>query len=187
MRKLSKSAHRLSVAIIFSVAFAGMAMVTVRSQTPDGAPLPLTKIDFTGLKNLNQEQSIAASGLQVGQRVTKIDLDTAARALSASGFFSKVQYKFRRYGDRYEVTFTVEESASNLNMPVTFDNFIWFTDKELNDAVRKELPTFNGTAPDGEGAINAIKRGLAKLLQERKLPGEIDYVSFSGDVINSKQ
>src|SRR5882724_6305736 len=191
MRKLSISAHRLYLVIIFSVAFAGVsvatvAMVTVHGQTPDGAPLPLTKIDFTGLKNLNQEQSIVASGLQIGQRVSKTDLDTAAKALSSSGFFTKVQYKFRRYGDRYEVTFTVEESATNLNMPVTFDNFIWFTDKELIDAVRKELPTFNGTAPDGEGAINAIKRGLTKLLQERKLPGEIDYVWFSGDVVNSK-
>jgi outer membrane protein assembly factor BamA len=159
--------------------------MTAVGQTQDPS-LPLAKIDFAGLKNVKRAPKIAASGLQLGQRINKSDLDKAAKELSASGLFLKVQYKYRQYDDRFEVTFTVEESISNLNMPVTFDNFVWFTDKELADAVRKEMPAFNGTAPDGEGAINSIKRALAKLLQERKLPGEIDYTSFSDDVIRSK-
>src|SRR6185369_2869600 len=135
MGKLSLFAGRFSAGIIIIVAIFGLAGA---SQTPE-ASLPLIKIDFVGLKNINRDQSIAASGLQIGQRVNKSDLDKAAKELSASGLFSKVQYKYRRYEDRYEVTFTVEEQGSNLNMPVTFDNFVWFTDKELNDAVKTEL------------------------------------------------
>jgi len=178
MRKLS-----LSV-IWFSLFVISIAFVTVYSQTQDGSPLPLTRIDFTGLKNVTQDQSVAASGLHIGQQVDRTDLDKAAKELSASGFFTKVQYKYRRYSDRFEVTFTVEESSSS--MAVTFDNFVWFTDKELSDAVRQEMPGFNGTAPDGEGAIKTIKKALGKLLQDRKLPGEIDYISFSPDVMASK-
>lgn len=179
MRKFPLSVIWFSVVFAISIAF-----VTVYSQTQDGSPLPLTKIDFTGLKNVTQDQSVAATGLHVGQRVDKTDLDKAAKELSASGLFSKVQYKYRRYADRFEVTFAVEETSSS--MAVTFDNFVWFTDKELTDAVRQEMPGFNGTAPDGEGAIKAIKKALTKLLEDRKLPGEVDYISFSPDVVASK-
>src|SRR5690348_8387241 len=171
---------RFSVLIILMVA---LVTLMVRGQTQE-TPLPLTKSEFSGLKNVSRDQSIAASGLQIGGRVNKGDLDKAAKELSASGLFSKVQYKYRRYDDRFEVTFTVEESGSS--MAVTFDNFVWFTDKELTDAVRQEFPGFNGTAPDGEGAIKSIKKALTKLLQDRKLPGEVDYVLFSGDAISSK-
>jgi len=136
MRKSSLFAGWFSSAVIIVavVLFAGGS----DAQTSDPSLLSLARIEFSGLKTVSQEQSIAATGLHIGQRITKTDLEKALKDLHDAGLFSKAQFKYRQYEDRYEVTFLVEEYATDI--PVVFDNFVWFTDKELTDAVKKRSP-----------------------------------------------
>jgi len=170
-----------SVSIIAVVLILLVLSVAARLQEPT---IPLVKIDFVGLQKVDKDHAINATGLKIGQLVSKSDLDTANKQLLGSGLFTKSKYKYRQYEDKFEVTFQVEEAEASTS--VTFDNFVWFTDKELADAVKKELPTFNGNAPDGEGAIESIKKALRQLLKDHNLPGEIDYTSYSSD-LSAKQ
>jgi len=72
------------------------------------------------------------------------------------------------------ITFQLEELKGQLS-PVVFDNFIWFSDEELTTAVKRAVPSFNGSAPDIGNTNDAIKQALQNLLAERKLPGQVEY------------
>jgi outer membrane protein assembly factor BamA len=134
----------------------------------------LASVEFAGLARVTTEQAAGASGLQVGQRVTVEDLDAAAQRLLDSGLFTKLSYRLRTSNDQATVTFQVEEQRGG-SVPVVFDNFVWFTNEELVSAVRREVPLFNGTAPERGGVIQNITRALQSLLQERKIEGQVNY------------
>lgn len=137
----------------------------------------LQKIEVSGLKRMSEAELIARSGLETGQQVDVAALDAAAEQLLATGLFTRLSYRYRTQGDAATVTFEVEEGEKERNIPVVFDNFIWFSEEELSRAVKNVLPSFDGTAPETDGAVASITRALAQLLDARKIPGQIEYIS----------
>ncbi len=133
------------------------------------------KIEFINLKGLNPDEVLAASGLIVGQAFDLKTLDAAAQKLADSGFFKNISYRTQTIGNAVTITFVVEGSKGG-NSPVLFDNFIWFTDEELTQAVRREIPSFNGTAPNAGEMIDSITAALQKLLIERNIKGTVEYL-----------
>jgi outer membrane protein assembly factor BamA len=148
----------------------GGARVT---QQPGGGTMLLTQINFDGLRRVSREEALAASGLQVGQTVGVEAVDAAADKLMSSGLFKNLSYSVRGTSEKAAVTFKVEEMASA--MPVVFDNFVWFTDEELAEAVRRKLPSFDGTAPEAGGVTETIRTALQEFLRARQIPGAVEY------------
>jgi outer membrane protein insertion porin family len=134
----------------------------------------IAKIDTEGLKTLTAETVIATSGLKVGDAFSVEATDAAAERLVNSGLFKKVGYSTRNVGANVTITFKLEELKGQLS-PVVFDNFIWFSDEELAEAIKREVPSFNGSAPNAGDTNEAIKKALQNLLTERKLPGQVEY------------
>lgn len=146
----------------------------------------LAGVEFAGLARVTREQALTASGLQVGSLITVEELDAAAQRLLDSNLFTKLSYRLRTTGDQATVTFQVEEAQGG-GVPVVFDNFVWFTNEELMSAVRREIPLFDGTAPERGGVIQSITRALEGLLRERKIEGQVNYTpSASASGRNSK-
>ena len=135
--------------------------------------MTLTRIDFDGLKRVSREEALAASGLQAGQSIGVEMVDAAADKLMNSGLFKNLSYSVRGTNEKAVVTFKVEEATSA--MPVVFDNFIWFTDEELTSAVKRKIPSFDGTAPEAGGVTDTIKAALEELLRSRKISGAVEY------------
>jgi len=131
-------------------------------------------IETEGLQTLTTETVIATSGLKIGETFSVDALDAAAQRLVDSGLFKKVAYRTRNAGGNVTITFQLEELKGQLS-PVVFDNFIWFSDEELAAAIKREVPSFNGSAPDVGNTNEAIKKALQNLLAERKLPGQVEY------------
>ena len=134
----------------------------------------IAKIETEGLQTLTSETVIATSGLKVGDAFSVEATDAAAERLVSSGLFKKVGYSTRNVGTNVTITFKLEELKGQLS-PVVFDNFIWFTDEELSAAIKREVPSFNGSAPNAGDTNEAIKKALQNLLDERKLPGQVEY------------
>jgi len=134
----------------------------------------IAKIETEGLQNLTTETVIASSGLKVGDAFSVDAIDAAAERLLSSGLFTKVGYRTRNISGNVTITFQLEELKGQ-SSPVIFDNFIWFSDEELAAAIKREVPSFNGSAPDIGNTNNAIKTALQHLLTERKLPGQVEY------------
>jgi hypothetical protein len=102
----------------------------------------LQEVRVEGLKNLSEVQVVALSGLTPGAQVGRKDLQDAADALVRTGLFAKVNYKFETHNEStLTVTFGIEE---NPRLPVSYDNFPWYSDSELDDAVKKALPFYDG-------------------------------------------
>jgi len=134
----------------------------------------IAKIETEGLQALSTETVIATSGLKIGDTFSVEALDAASERLLSSGLFKKVGYRTRNVAGSVTITFQLEELKGQLS-PVVFDNFIWFSDEELAAAIKREVPTFNGSAPDIGNTNDAIKQALQNLLVERKLPGQVEY------------
>jgi len=134
----------------------------------------IAKIETEGLQTLTAETVIATSGLKIGDGFSVEATDAAAERLLSSGLFKKVGYRTRNAGTNVTITFQLEELKGQ-SSPVAFDNFIWFSDEELGAAIKREVPSFNGTAPDIGNTNEAIKNALQNLLAERKLPGQVEY------------
>jgi len=73
------------------------------------------------------------------------------------------------------------EIARQQGIPCVFDNFVWFKDQEIVDEIRKDLPSFDGSAPEAGDSIDKILGALKRMLKKKKLPSEVEYTFFSGD------
>ena len=136
----------------------------------------LEKIEFVGLKKLTAEQVIPLSGLAIGQPASQDAFDAAANKLLQTGLFRKLAYRVRSVKDQATVTFEVEESA--IRLPVVFENFVWFSDEEITEAVRKEISFFNGTAPATGDTTEKIAAALQRLLASRNIGGRVEYLPY---------
>jgi outer membrane protein assembly factor BamA len=138
--------------------------------------LHLVKIVVTGSKRYAQEDLVRATGLAVNTRVTQDDLQNAANRLGTSGAFASVQFVFKpATGIRgVEADFTVTDAAQFL--PTTFDNFVWFSDSELQSLVHQAVPLFDGTVAASGTMADEVKAAVANILTGRKLPAEVSYM-----------
>ena len=121
----------------------------------------LKEIHADGLKKLTETQVISLSGLSTGAQVGRKELQDAADALVKSGLFAKVNYNFTTHNDAVSLTFHLQE---NPRLPVSYDSFPWFADSELDDAIRKDLPFYDGTLPEGGAVVEQAASSLQAFL-----------------------
>ncbi len=142
------------------------------AQTPDVTSSPLREIRAVGEKLLTEAQVVAITGLTPGAQISKNDLQSAADKLVQSGLFAKVSYNFQTKLASVFVTFHVEESP---RIPVYFDNFPWFTDSALGDAIRAKCPFFDGTLPEAGAAVDQAVDAVKELLASRGVQGSLEH------------
>ncbi len=139
---------------------------------PGQERLTLGRIEFVGQKRLSVSQLMSLSELKIGQVVDSSIFDAAAGKLLQSGLLRKLSYRVRSAGGRATITFQVEEAAANL--PVVFENFVWFTEEELTSAIRADVPFYNGTAPAAGETLDKVTAALQRLLDQRKITGRVE-------------
>lgn len=131
----------------------------------------VVSVTVSGSKRFSPTDLAKASGIELGNLVTREDIQTGADRLGALGWFKNVQYKFNTTRDGVKIEFTLEDAPV---VPVTFDNFPWFTEQELGQAIRSEAGLFDGTAPEAGDALDKMKLGLQKLVTGHGLRGEVE-------------
>jgi outer membrane protein insertion porin family len=147
------------------------AMICIAQQ-----PQRLGKIEFVGLRQLTAEQVITTSGLQIGQTIDQAVLNTAAQKLMESGLFRKLSFHSRSASGQATVTFEVEEAIRSF--PVEFDNFVWFSELDLYNTIRRDISFFDGTVPEGGDTANKIAASLQRLLDEKKISGHVEFMPY---------
>ena len=168
----------------------GPATILLTLQLVIGSPcraqqqVTLRRVEFVGLKRLTGQQVMDASGLKVGDAVTRATIDAAAEKLMQSGLFRRLGYRLRTVDNEATVVFDVEEAVRNL--PVVFDNFVWFADDEILRAIRQDVPFFDGTAPEGGSTSNKIAAALQRLLEGKRIPGRVESLPYA-DTATGKQ
>jgi len=136
------------------------------AQTAGSGTAELREVKCDGQKKLTEGQIAGLTGLQTGTQVGREDLQKAADKLVASGLFATVKYDFKTRAEGLTLDFHVTESP---RVPAYYDNFPWFGDSELNDAIRAQLPFFDGTLPEAGNVVDVAADAIHGLLVAHKL------------------
>jgi len=159
--------------------FAAILILTAASTAhaqQQGQTAPKTSrigaIAVAGTRKFSAEQIAAASGLKVGDVVSTEQIQAAADHLAALGLFSAVNYRFSSKGDAISLEFQVQEAHT---VPLSFDNFPWFTDDEIATAIRQQVGLFTGESPESGALVDQIADVLDKLLAARHIKGELTH------------
>jgi len=176
--------------MVFRFVFPALSVfLSIIAVTADLAQQPVrrvTKIEVEGLERLSAAEVITTSGLKTGGPLSVAELDAAGQRLVDSGLFAKVAYRTTSKGNQVTVIFQLKEFAGGQSR-VIFDNFVWFTDDELIAAIKREVPSFTGTAPDAGRMTDDIKHALETLLKEHHIEGTVDYGAEQAGLNSNKQ
>jgi outer membrane protein assembly factor BamA len=130
----------------------------------------LNEVHASGSTHYTEEQIIALIGLKPGAPVTRDNVQAVANYLSQLGIFSRVNWTTRDADTN--LVFQVEDAPV---VPVWFDNFPWFSEKELTDSIALAVPLFNGLVPQDGSLLDDISNALTLLLQTNKISGTIEH------------
>ncbi|MGA3294187.1 MAG: POTRA domain-containing protein [Candidatus Acidiferrales bacterium] len=139
----------------------------------------LAAIEVTGSSRFRSEQIAAATGLRAGADVTTDDLQKTANDLAQLGPFSKVEYRYASTDAGVRVEYQVTDAPE---VPVWFDNFPWFTDEELNAAIKNSIPLFDGAAPEHGTLLDAMSSALGALLSTRGVNARVSHALVTAAV-----
>jgi hypothetical protein len=95
--------------------------------------------------------------------------------------FTHVSYHFTSRGNKIALTYELEDAPA---YPVEFDNFPWFTDEELSDAIRAAVPFFDGSAPSDGPVLDQIAELISKMLAGHGITGDIHHIFMAEPASN---
>jgi outer membrane protein assembly factor BamA len=139
----------------------------------------LASVKVTGSKKYPQDLLAAETGLSVGSNVTKADLQNGADRLARCGLFADVQYRFASEDAGVKLEYQVADAPT---LPVWFDNFPWFSDAEISAALKKDVPLFDGTAPQSGSILHELTSALERLLATRGVSAAVSNAVVSAPV-----
>ena len=133
----------------------------------------LISVTATGSKRYQENDIVAASGLQLGTTVVEDDFKKAARRLGDLGVFADVAYNFSYSSAGTKLALQVTDNEKFV--PVRFEDFVWFSDEELMKRIKERAPMFNGEVPLSGGLVDRVSDVLQALLVENAIPGNVEY------------
>src|ERR1700687_5326572 len=159
---------------IFAPVLIVLAAPGLRAQQGQTAPKAsrITAITVTGTRKYPADKIASASGLKTGDVVTAEQIQSATNRLAALGVFSAVNFRFTSKEDAISLEFQVQEAHT---VPLSFDDFPWFTDDEIVAAIRQEVGLFTGDSPESGIMGDEIANLLAKLLASRHIKGDLTH------------
>lgn len=148
--------------------------VVARAQSPAPAQVSgvVGSVKASGSTRYSSALIADASGLKRGQPLAGEDLQAAADHLAHLGVFSDVRYRFATLSGAVEIEFQVADAPS---LAPLFDNFPWFTDDEITQAVKSAVPLYDGRVPEGGTLLDEISQALVKLLATRQVSGSVAH------------
>jgi outer membrane protein assembly factor BamA len=153
------------------------AVIAIGQDSP--ATFKLGGVEFKGLQRVSQQQAVELTGLVPGEVIGTDAIDAAGQKLVESGLFGRVSYRVKTEKDVATLIFEVEEVHGAL--PVVFDNFVWFTEEEIFNAVKAQVPTYNGTLPETGNSPQEVVKALTHLLRAANIPGDVEYTLGGGE------
>ncbi|HUO59235.1 MAG TPA: POTRA domain-containing protein, partial [Candidatus Acidoferrales bacterium] len=166
---------KLRARLVFSVfglvlMAASLAFPQKSAQGPQ--QVRLAAVHVTGSTHYKAEDILEVTGLKIGSMVSEADFQNAANQLGSLGAFASVQYKFEPKGNAYALTFELEDAQF---LPVKFENFVWFSDDQLQAELRKRVPLFRGEISEGGQMATAVSDALVGVLTAKGIPGQVFY------------
>lgn len=149
------------------------ALVCFVSSTAFTQQYTIKKIVFDGPTPYSQASLEAASGLKVGDSISKTDLQAASQRLVDTGAFDEMQSTVDGPIKSVSVIFKLKAVDPSRLLTTGFENFVWYQPAELVAELQKRVPLFNGTVPEAGNQQDAIVAALQQMLSEKNIAAKV--------------
>ena len=164
----------LVLSLLSILAFSAPAL----AQSTTSQSYRLATMKFTGLNRFSDSQAGKATGLQTGDSVTQAQLAAAVDTLAKSGAFDNVSFRYSTNGNSINVEFQVVEVSKLL--PCVFDNFVWFSDAELDKALRSRVSFYAGGIPESGATSEDVRVALSDMIRANGIHGDVTVIPSIG-------
>jgi outer membrane protein assembly factor BamA len=158
--------------VLLNVSCLVLAVFSAGASVPQSGNSHLDAIEVTGSSRFSSKQIAEAIGLRAGANINRETLQQAADKLSGLGAFSTVRYHFNTVATGVRVSYEVTDAPA---LPVTFDNFPWFSDEELSAALRSSVILFDGSAPATGALVDSMDLALSKFLDAKGIHAQVTH------------
>lgn len=174
---MRKTLSRLLSPLLGGICLLGAGRPVLAQKSLDHASASerqLIAIKVTGSKRYSSDAIAAATGLQLGTSVVEDDFKKAARRLGDTGVFTEIGYTFSYSSAGTKVEFKVTDVGRFV--PARFEDFVWFSDADLQRRIKQSAPLFDGTLPLSGTLADQVSDILQAMLVENAIPGIVEYV-----------
>jgi len=174
-------------AMRFAICFSLLLSAAGAQKQPTGgkassvSAYKLIALKVTGTARYTDKEVLAASGLQIGQNAADGDFKEAAQRLGDSGLFSNVVYSYTASGAGTKLELQLADTENSKLVPACFENFVWFTDDELQTALRHRVPLFKQVLPIAGSLPDRVSEALQAILTGKQFPGRVNYLREGQD------
>lgn len=145
-----------------------------RAQSPSQPSYRLASVKVTGLQRFSEAQAVNATGLHIGDPINQAKLAAAVDTLAKSGAFENVSFRYSTEGNSLNAEFQVVEASKWL--PCRFDNFVWFSDAELNRALRSRVLFYVDGVPESGATSEDVRLALRDLIRANGITGDVTAI-----------
>jgi outer membrane protein assembly factor BamA len=135
----------------------------------------LPPITFTGAPAFSQADLLKVSSLHPGATATQADVQSAAQHLSDTGLFTDIRFESNASGLVYDLKPLPPENL----LPVTFNNFVWWSPAELTSALKAKVPLYTGVVPTAGNLQDSISSALKAMVSEKGVTANIVALAVS--------
>ena len=170
---------RVSRARVLSALCLALLFLTVETAVPQSSSkttltYKLLSLRVKGLTHLKEDQITRASGLKIGQSVGEEDFKQALANLGDTGLFTNLTYSY--HYSKAGCDLDIQVSENDKLLPISFDNFVWFSDDQLLDLLRARVPLFEDRLPEAGNLADQVTDALNAVLAEKNISGKADYL-----------
>src|SRR6201987_161319 len=134
----------------------------------------LATMKVAGLNRFNEAQASKATGLQTGDSVPQAQLAAAVDKLEKSCAFENFSFRYSTNGNSLNVEFQVVEISRLL--PCVFDNFVWFSDAELDKELRGRVSFYAGGVPESGDTSEEVRVALRDMIRTNGIPADVTVI-----------
>jgi outer membrane protein assembly factor BamA len=168
----------LTAAYLVAAPFSVLAQDTTAAPAQDQATAAATSIDritFTGADVYSDADLLHVVRLHTGDTVTQPMITAAAQALYDSGLFTDVNAGFDFTDGVHTLIFHLKPVPDDQLLHVSFANLIWFTTDEMNAAIHKAIPIYQGKIADQSKFIDQIQLVLTGMLDKQHIAASLSH------------
>jgi outer membrane protein assembly factor BamA len=133
------------------------------------------KIVFNHPGPYTQAQLEAAVGMHAGTAFKADDLSAAAQKLVDTGYFDGVGATLEGMTNAASVLFDIEPTQHSQMLHVGFENFVWLSHDEIEDAIHGGSPLFAEYLPESSPIADIITAALTKALDAKGISAEVAH------------
>jgi outer membrane protein assembly factor BamA len=140
---------------------------------PAVAQYKARKIVFNHPGPYTQEQLEAAAGMHAGMPFHAEDMAAAAQRLIDSGYFDAAGVTLEGMTNAASVLFDIKPTDHAQMLHLGFENFVWLTHAEIEDAIRAKSPLFVDYLPESSPLDDVVRATLTDLLEAKGIAAEV--------------